>query len=96
VFSFVGLPPEESPDHQGAVEPAVKAPAAVWDAGDMACGDLVLALRGRLNALAPGSVLKVTAHDTAAPYDLPAWCRLTGHRMLTAKHPDYFIQRKET
>lgn len=67
-----------------------------WDAGDMACGDLVLALRGRLNALAGGTVLKVTARDPAAPLDLPAWCRLTGHRLLAAEHPDYFIQRKET
>lgn len=62
----------------------------------MACGDLVLALRGRLNALAGGTVLKVTARDPAAPLDLPAWCRLTGHRLLAAEHPDYFIQRKET
>jgi tRNA 2-thiouridine synthesizing protein A len=66
-----------------------------WDAGDMGCGELVLALRGRLNALAPGDVLKVTARDPAAPEDLPAWCRLTGHRLLRATHPDYCIQRKE-
>jgi tRNA 2-thiouridine synthesizing protein A len=68
---------------------------ASWDAGDMACGDLVLALRGRVNALPPGGVLQVTARDPAAPEDLPAWCRLTGHRLLRAAHPDYFIRRKE-
>ncbi len=67
--------------------------AAVWDAGDMSCGDLVLALRGRLGALAPGAVLKVIARDPAAPEDLPAWCRLTGHRLLEARHPEYHIQR---
>lgn len=66
-----------------------------WDAGDMACGELVLALRGRMNSLPPGAVLKVTARDPAAPEDLPAWCRLTGHRLLRAAHPDYFLQRKE-
>jgi tRNA 2-thiouridine synthesizing protein A len=66
-----------------------------WDAGGMACGDLVMALRGRLNQLPPGVVLKVTARDPAAPEDLPAWCRLTGNRLLRAAHPDYFIQRKE-
>jgi tRNA 2-thiouridine synthesizing protein A len=70
--------------------------AASWDAGHMGCGDLVLALRGRLLALPPGDVLKVTALDPAAPEDLPAWCRLTGHRLLRAEHPDYYIQRKET
>lgn len=66
-----------------------------WDAGDLACGDLVLALRGRLMALPPTTVLKVTARDPAAPLDLPAWCRLTGHRLLRGEHPDYFIRRKE-
>jgi tRNA 2-thiouridine synthesizing protein A len=62
----------------------------------MACGDLVLALRLRMNTLPAGGVLKVTARDPAAPLDLPAWCRLTGHRLLRAAHPDYHIQRKES
>lgn len=65
-----------------------------WDAGDMACGDLVLALRLRLNKLAAGAVLKVMATDPAAPEDLPAWCRLTGHRLLWTSHPEYHIERK--
>lgn len=65
-----------------------------WNAGDMGCGDLVLALRIRLQKLAPGNVLKVTAYDPAAPLDLPAWCRLTGHRMVQAAHPEYYIERK--
>ncbi|MFO0878484.1 MAG: sulfurtransferase TusA family protein [Gemmataceae bacterium] len=66
-----------------------------WDAGHMACGDLVLALRIRLNGMAPRSVLRVTAHDPAAPLDLPAWCGLTGHRLLNADHPVYHIERRE-
>lgn len=70
--------------------------AATWDAGDMGCGDLVLALRGRLNDLPAGAVLEVTARDPAAPEDLPAWCRLTGHRLAWAGHPRYLIRRKET
>jgi tRNA 2-thiouridine synthesizing protein A len=68
---------------------------AVWDAGDMGCGDLVLALRGRLAALRPGEVLRVVARDPAAPEDLPAWCRLTGHTLARADHPTYDIRRKE-
>src|ERR671910_915674 len=52
---------------------------------------LALALRGRMNALPPGAVLRVTATDPAAPEDLPAWCRLTGHRLLRMHHPDYYI-----
>ena len=65
-----------------------------WDAGDMGCGDLVMGLRLKLNALASGSVLAVRATDPAAPEDLPSWCRLTGHTMVTANHPDYLIRRK--
>jgi tRNA 2-thiouridine synthesizing protein A len=69
--------------------------AAVWDAGDLGCGELVLALRGQLHELRPGVVLRVIARDPAAREDLPAWCRLTGHRLVGATHPDYFVQRKE-
>lgn len=65
-----------------------------WNAGEMSCGDLVLALRIRLQQLSPESVLKVIALDTAASEDLPAWCRLTGHRLLSASHPEYIIERK--
>jgi tRNA 2-thiouridine synthesizing protein A len=65
-----------------------------WDAGDLACGDLVLALRRRLAELPPGGVLEVIALDPAAPEDLPAWCRLTGHVLRQARHPHYHIQRK--
>jgi tRNA 2-thiouridine synthesizing protein A len=68
---------------------------AEWDAGDMGCGDLVLALRMRLQSMKPREVLKVTARDPGAPEDLPAWCRLTGHTLLSSHHPDYWIQRKE-
>ncbi len=66
-----------------------------WDAGDMACGDLVLELRLRLEAMRPGQVLRLTATDSSAPEDLPAWCGLTRHALLAQNHPVYFIRRKE-
>jgi tRNA 2-thiouridine synthesizing protein A len=56
---------------------------AQWDAGDLGCGDLVLALRSRLNAM-PGQVLLVTARDAGAREDIPAFCRMTGHQLLNA------------
>jgi len=65
-----------------------------FDAGDMACGELVLELRQRLQPLAAGSVLRVTATDTAAPVDLPAWCGLTGQRLLSARPPLYWIEKR--
>jgi len=66
-----------------------------WDAGDMGCGDLVLELRGRVEALVPGRVLRLTARDPGAPADIPAWCRMTGHVLVSAQHPIYLIRRKE-
>lgn len=56
----------------------------VWDAGQLGCGELVLELRGRLQAM-PGKVLRVIALDPGAPEDIPAWCRLTGHAL---RHDD--------
>lgn len=77
-------------------EPEVPVAAhAEWDAGAMACGELVLALRVRLNTLPPGAVLRVRATDPAAPFDLPAWCRLTRHALVEADHPHYAIRRRE-
>jgi tRNA 2-thiouridine synthesizing protein A len=68
---------------------------AEWDAGDLGCGDLVLELRTRLNALAGGQLLRLTARDPGAPQDLPAWCGLTGHALVHADPPTFFIRRKE-
>jgi tRNA 2-thiouridine synthesizing protein A len=70
-------------------------PDAEWDAGNMGCGELVMALRIRLQDLKPGQVLKIRATDQGASEDLPAWCRLTGHTLVFFNHPEYWIQRKE-
>jgi tRNA 2-thiouridine synthesizing protein A len=69
-------------------------PDDTWNAGDLGCGDLVLALRGKLRALPPRGVLRVIALDPAAPEDIPAWCRLTGNALLRSAHPEYDIRRK--
>ncbi len=69
--------------------------AVEWDAGDSGCGDLVMELRVRLNAMKPGELLKLTARDLGAREDLPAWCRLTGHELVESRHPTYLIRRRE-
>lgn len=66
-----------------------------WDAGEMGCGQLVFELHRRMNRLDPGARLEVVAHDPGAPTDLPAWCRMTGHTLVSAAHPVYVIQRRE-
>jgi tRNA 2-thiouridine synthesizing protein A len=89
------------PDARAALDATPPAPAATaatadhsWDAGDLGCGDLVLELRQRLAELAAGTVLHLRATDPGAPQDLPAWCGLTGHTLLSARHPDYWIRRR--
>lgn len=84
--------PSREPTRKYAMEDDA---GGVWDAGPMACGELVLALRVRLNSLPPGAVLRIRATDPAAPEDIPAWCRLTGHALVSAAHPDYRIRRRE-
>ena len=69
-------------------------PSAIWDAGEMGCGELIMILRARMRELAPGQVLRVIARDPGAPEDLPAWSRLTGHPLVRAQHPVYEFLRK--
>ncbi len=68
---------------------------AAWDAGELGCGELVLALCERVRALGPGEVLLVTARDAGAAADIPAWCALTGHTLVRAAPPRFWIRRRE-
>jgi tRNA 2-thiouridine synthesizing protein A len=65
-----------------------------WDAADMGCGELVLELRARLAALEPGQILTLVARDPGAPADIPAWCRMTGHTLVSERHPRYLIRKE--
>ena len=67
----------------------------VWDAADLACGVLLLSLRGRMEAMRPGQLLRLIAQDTGTSEDLPAWCQLTGHTLVSAAPPVYMIRRKD-
>jgi len=70
-------------------------PDAAWDAGDLACGELVVDLFLRMRAMAPGQHLLLTATDPGARHDIPAWCRLTGHRLVVDAPPRFLIRRKD-
>lgn len=66
-----------------------------WDAGELGCGELIFELKMKLSALSPGQVLLVTSRDAGAPEEIPAWCGMTGHALVAAEHPRYWIRRKE-
>lgn len=69
---------------------------AEYDAGETGCGELLMELFLRMRHLAPGGAIRVTARDPAAPIEMPAWCRLTGHQLIESDHPNYVIRRKES
>ena len=85
--------PGPAPRPTGTIEELHVADA--WDAGDMGCGEVIILLRLRMRKLDPGAAFKLTAHDPGAPEDIPAWCRLTGRRLLRAQHPHYWIEQTQ-
>jgi tRNA 2-thiouridine synthesizing protein A len=92
-----GMSSSRTPDARPPRPPgAAVVPDERWDAGALGCGDLVLELRRRILAMRPGAILEVVARDAGAPEDLPSWCRMTGHALLSAAPPTYLIRRKES
>jgi len=64
-----------------------------WDAGEMGCGRLLFELHLRLKSMRPGDRLEVVSLDAGSPVDLPAWCRTTGHTLVSADPPVYVIEK---
>lgn len=67
------------------------------DAGETGCGELVMLIFQRMKTLAPGAQLTVLAYDAAATVDIPAWCRMSGNRLVetdTTGQPKRFVIEK--
>ena len=58
------------------------APEDVIDCRGQRCPLPVIALAGRMAAVAVGSLVTVLSDDPAAAGDIPAWCRLRGQEFL--------------
>jgi len=67
-----------------------------WDAGEAGCGALIMGLKLEIERIDAGELLQVTAHDTAAFIDLPAWCQMTGHSLVAEQHPTYVLKKRMT
>src|SRR5262245_45716479 len=62
---------------------ATRPPDATCDGGDLDCGSgLLLIIREAMAPLPPGGLLEVLGRGTGVREDLPAWCRLVGHRLV--------------
>jgi tRNA 2-thiouridine synthesizing protein A len=63
----------------------------LYDGGDTGCGELLLELLLFMKKQPAGAVVQVRALDPGAPLEIPAWCRLTKHQLLSSEHPFYKI-----
>lgn len=55
------------------------------DARRLLCPLPVIRTQNAVKALAPGDRLVITATDPGVLHDIPAWCRVHGHRVLEAR-----------
>ena len=67
--------------------------SASFDGGDTGCGELLLDLLLFMRKQPAGAIVEVRALDPGAPLEIPAWCRLTKHVLLSSEHPFYNIQK---
>jgi len=77
-----GLPADWRPDRR-------------FDGGDTGCGELLLELRVFFRPLAAGTRVAILATDEGSPVEVPAWCRVTGHRLVAAAYPYYLAVVRE-
>lgn len=64
-----------------------------WDAGSVGCSQLAMELMKRVRTLPTGGRLEVVVDADGSSTDIAAWCRMTGHRLVSIEHPVYVIER---
>ena len=52
------------------------------DARRMLCPMPVIRTQNAIKSLSPGDHLEITCTDPGAINDIPAWCRINGHRFI--------------
>lgn len=55
------------------------------DARRLLCPLPVIRVQDRIATLTRGDLLKVYCTDPGAMHDIPAWCRINGHRIIEAR-----------
>jgi uncharacterized OsmC-like protein/TusA-related sulfurtransferase len=75
-------------------------PDATCDGGDLDCGSgLLLIIRNAMQPLPPGGVLEVRSREISVKEDLPAWCRLVGHTLVSVQpgegaYTHYYVRKQ--
>ncbi|MEJ2059830.1 MAG: sulfurtransferase TusA family protein [Gammaproteobacteria bacterium] len=58
------------------------------DARRLLCPLPVIRTQDAIAGLEPGEVLEVACTDPGALNDIPAWCRINGHRVVETREQD--------
>lgn len=58
------------------------------DARRMFCPMPVIRTQDKIKALSVGDLLEVTSTDPGALSDIPAWCRINGHKVVASRVED--------
>jgi len=58
------------------------------DARRMFCPMPVIRAQDKINELEAGDTLEVVSTDPGALNDIPAWCRINGHKVIETKEKD--------
>jgi tRNA 2-thiouridine synthesizing protein A len=66
----------------------VRVSEVTLDARRMLCPMPVIKTQDKVNELAAGDRLTVICTDPGALNDIPAWCRINGHKVLETKQVD--------
>lgn len=64
---------------------------AELDARNLMCPLPVIRAQDKIKTMASGELLNVICSDPGALNDIPAWCRINGHRVISTQHDDYTI-----
>ena len=58
------------------------------DARRLLCPMPVIRTQDRIKTMQPGERLEVICTDPGALHDIPAWCRINGHRFIESVEAD--------
>ena len=58
------------------------------DARRLLCPLPVIRVQDRINTMAAGELLEVVCTDPGAASDIPAWCRINGHKVVEIVEQD--------
>ena len=61
------------------------------DARNLLCPMPVIRVQDRVVGMQPGERLETVATDPGALQDIPAWCRINGHKVIETRCGDYEV-----